>query len=83
MLRIVVVNDGIPEVKLETAEVRILRATRQFFERILPNRTDATECNQSARMERHLLRGPIVIRLHLLVVVWDLPPRLAPDVGGR
>ena len=50
VLWIVVIHDGVPEVQLEAAEVRILRATRQFLERILSYGIDTAKSNQPVRI---------------------------------
>lgn len=72
VLRVVVVDDRVPEVQLEAvAKARILRAAGQLLERIVPERIEAAEASQPIREACHLLAGPVVLGLDLLVLVLD------------
>src|SRR5205823_14687002 len=72
VLWVVEVNVRISEVQLESEmELWIFGATGDLFDCVVFERIDAAEAAQPVREARHLLAGPVVLGLHLLILVLD------------
>ena len=66
------------------AQLRIVVAARQLFDRVRLERIEAAERAQPVRVLRHLLRRPVVLGLDVLVFVVDrCPACLTPGVRDR
>jgi hypothetical protein len=78
---IVVVDRRIAEVQFQpVAEMRVLRTTGQLLERIFLQWVDAAEAPEAIRVAGYLLTGPVVFRLHALILVLEFSIGAALEV---
>ncbi len=72
VLRIIEIDVGVSEVHLEAGtQDGVAGAAGDLFESVVLERVDAAEGPEAAWVQGDLLRGPVVFRLHLRVLVFD------------
>jgi hypothetical protein len=81
VFRIVEVDDGVAEVQFEAAaKVRIGGTAGQLLERVVLQRVQPAESDQTVWKQCDLFAGPVIVAFELLLGVINVSRRLLEDV---